>query len=92
VQPGQGGTMLLYGLTSAALPFVVQRVTPVAQVDGGRNTFRIEGALADGAALDSLRPGMEGIGKIEIGERSVAAVWTRSLVDWVRNTAWAWTP
>jgi len=92
VKPGQGGTMLLYGLTSAALPFVVQRVTPVAQVDGGRNTFRIEGALADGAALDSLRPGMEGIGKIEIGERSVAAVWTRSLVDWVRNTAWAWTP
>lgn len=90
VQPGQRGQVLLHGMTGGAVPFTVRRVTSVAEADGGHNTFRVEGAV-DGAHA-TLRPGMDGVGKIVVGERSMAAVWTRSLVDWVRMTVWAWTP
>lgn len=92
VQPGQGGTVLLYGMSGGALPFTVHRVTAVAQADGGRNTFRVDGLLTGAEAPERLRPGMEGIGKVEVGRRSVASVWTRSLVDWARSFIWAWTP
>ena len=92
VQPGQEGTVLLYGMSGGALPFTVQRVTAVAQADGGRNTFRVDGVLTGSDTPERLRPGMEGVGKVEVGRRSVAAVWTRSLVDWARSFIWAWTP
>lgn len=90
VTAGQHGRVLLHGLTGGAVPFTVRRVTSVAETDGGRNTFRVEGALEGGA--ENLRPGMEGVGKIEVSERSVAWVWTRGLVDWARMLLWSWTP
>ena len=90
VKPGQDGHVLLHGMAEGALPFTVQRITAVAETDAGRNTFRVEGALTGAPAR--LRPGMEGIGKIEVGERSIAWVWTRSLIDWARMQLWSWTP
>jgi RND family efflux transporter MFP subunit len=90
VRAGQTGQVLLHGMTGDTVPFTVQRVTSVAETDSGRNTFRVEGTL-DGAPA-SLRPGMEGVGKIDIARRSYAWVWTRSLMDWVRMELWSWTP
>ena len=48
-------------MTGEPVAFTVRRVSAVAETDGGRNTFRVEGAL-DGAPA-SLRPGMEGGGQ-----------------------------
>ena len=90
VRPGQEGRVLLHGMSGGSLPFTVERITSVAEADAGHNTFRVEGTLS--GPQDTLRPGMEGIGKIDVAERSIAWVWTRSLVDWVRMTLWAWTP
>lgn len=90
VHPGQHGTVLLHGLTGTPLPFSVRGVSSVAEVENGRNTFRVEGTLD--AAPPSLRPGMEGVGKVEVDRRSYAAVWTRGLVDWLRMLAWTWLP
>jgi multidrug efflux pump subunit AcrA (membrane-fusion protein) len=90
VRPGQGGYVLLHGMAQGAMPFTVRRVTAVAETDAGRNTFRLEGSLNDAPA--NLRPGMEGIGKIDVGERSFAWVWTRGLIDWGRMQIWSWTP
>ena len=92
VHPGQRGQVLLNGLTGGTLPFTVTHVTAVAQPDNGRNTFRVDAALDPGVGEAGLRPGMEGIGKIDIDRRSLLSVWTRSLVDWVRTAAWTWTP
>jgi hypothetical protein len=39
-----------------------------------------------------LRPGMEGIAKIEIDQRPLLWVWTRGLVEWLRLRLWEWTP
>ena len=87
---GQTGQLLLHGMTGDSVNFTIQRVTSVAETDSGHNTFRVEGVL-DGQTAN-LRPGMEGIGKIEVGRHSYAWVWTRSLVDWARMLIWSWTP
>jgi hypothetical protein len=35
---------------------------------------------------------MEGVGKVEAGRRSLAWIWTHSLVDWARLVVWKWLP
>ncbi len=87
---GQSGILVLTGLSTQSLPVSVKKITPIATAAEGRNYFRVE-ADVQGAQLQ-LRPGMEGIGKITIDRRSLIAIWTRSLVDWMRITLWKWSP
>jgi hypothetical protein len=66
----------------------VRQVTPISTAQDGRNYFRVEAELDQASAR--LRPGMEGIGKVEVGERKLIWIWTHSLVDWLRLWAWKW--
>jgi hypothetical protein len=66
------------------MAFAVSQVTPVSNSQEGRNFFRVEAQLRDPSP--SLRPGMEGVGKIPVGERQLIWIWTHSLVDWL----WLW--
>ena len=88
---GQQGTLVLAGLSNETLPFSVKVITPVATASEGRNHFRVEASM-QGAASSLLRPGMEGIGKVSVDRRSLLGIWTRSLTDWIRITAWKWLP
>jgi multidrug resistance efflux pump len=90
VRPGQTGHVLLQGMTGDSLPFVVRRVTSVAETESGENTFRMEGELEQAPA--NMRPGMEGVGKIDVADHSYAWVWTRSLRNWLRMVVWRLTP
>jgi len=90
VAPGQQGAVALTGLPGEPLPMVVQKVTPVATAEEGRNFFRVEATLEESPAV--LRPGMEGVGKIDIEERKLAWIWTRELVNWLRIRIWSWWP
>jgi hypothetical protein len=90
VEPGQPGQLLATALPNEPWAFVVDKITPIAEVKSGRNVFRVEGRLTESSAR--LRPGMEGIGKIEISRRSLAWIWTHSLVDWLRIWGWQWLP
>jgi RND family efflux transporter MFP subunit len=87
---GQRGQLVLSGLPDQRLPFAVSTVTPVATQVDGRNVFRVE-ARMEGAA-PRLRPGMEGIGKVSIEDRSILWVWTHTFVDWLRLSLWNWMP
>jgi multidrug efflux pump subunit AcrA (membrane-fusion protein) len=87
---GQPGELVLSSLPDLALPFTVSAVTPVATQVDGRNVFRVE-AMVDGQVA-RLRPGMEGIGKVVVGERSVIWVWTHRFFDWLRLAVWNWLP
>ena len=88
VTPGQRGELALSGMPSERLAFTVRQVTPVSTPQDGRNFFRVEAQL-DKATL-RLRPGMEGIGKVDAGERKLIWIWTHTLVDWVRLWTWKW--
>ena len=72
------------------LPFVVEKVTPVAETAAAGNTFRVEAVLNSSAA--QLRPGMEGVGKVAIGQRNLFWIWTHRLVEWLRLSTWSWIP
>jgi len=84
------GRLALAGQPSDGLAFDVSRITPVAEAREGMNTFRTEAALLTPNA--QLRPGMEGVAKIEAGEALLVWTWTRRLGDWIRTTAWTWQP
>lgn len=90
VRPGQKGEVLASALPEEPYPFVVELITPVAEARNGRNAFRVEGRLAQTSTR--LRPGMEGIGKIEIDRRLLISVWTRPIADWLRLSLWHWAP
>jgi multidrug efflux pump subunit AcrA (membrane-fusion protein) len=90
VSVGQRGQVVLTGLANAAIRFTVKNVTPVATSADNRNYFRVEADVEDPDHL--LRPGMEGIGKVSVDERPLLAVWTRSLIDWIRISIWKWWP
>jgi len=88
VVAGQKGTLLLTSIPGEAFPLTVTRVTPVAAAKEGRSYFRVEALL--GSVSDRLRPGMEGVAKIEAGRRKLLWIWTHKLVDWMRLSLWSW--
>lgn len=89
VRVGQPGELALSGMPDQRLKFGVKQITPLSTSEDGRNYFRVE-AQIDGAPR--LRPGMEGVGKIAVGERKLIWIWTHPLVDWLRLLAWKWLP
>jgi len=88
IEVGQEGHLLTTSLPSSPLSFRVDRITPVAEAREGRTVFRVEAALKQIPA--QLRPGMEGIAKVEVERRRVAWIWTRTFVDWLRLKLWGW--
>lgn len=90
IETGQRGQLVLAALPGLAFHIAVGRVTAVAEVDDGLNVFRVQAKLEGDAAR--LRPGMEGVAKVAVGERSLAAIWTRGIRDWLRLALWRWRP
>jgi multidrug resistance efflux pump len=90
VAVGQTGRLALTSMPNDEFQLVVEKITPVSVVDQGRNYFRVE-AKAQGAT-EKLRPGMEGVGKIEVERRKLIWIWTRKLVHWMRMWVWSWWP
>ncbi len=85
---GQTGSLRLVGLPYDQIPITISRITPVASARQGGNYFRVEATIAD--MNDSrLRPGMQGITKVEVGEGNVLWVWTHTLVERLR--LWFWS-
>jgi len=71
------------------IPIEVWSVHPKAQVVNQKNVFRVRSHLVpDGPVPGHLRPGMEGLAKVDIGRRRYAWIWTRELVNWVRMKLW----
>jgi multidrug resistance efflux pump len=90
VDLGQTGELTLSGLPDQRLGFAVQQITPVASQEEGRNFFRVEAHLQTPSVR--VRPGMEGVGKITVGERKLIWIWTHSLTDWLRTWVWKQLP
>ena len=90
VEIGQSGTLMLSALPEMPLAMEVTLITPVSSVVDGANSFRVEASLT--RIPDNLRPGMEGIGKIDVGERRLIWIWTHTFQQWARLKLWAWWP
>ena len=90
VKLGQTGRLMISGVVGDPIPLSVSKITPVATAQDGRNFFRVEAKLEQ--APMHLRPGMEGIGKVNAGERRLWWVLTHSFTDWLRLSLWTWLP
>lgn len=86
----QTGQLALSGITSDTIPFTIKKVTPIATSEDGLTYFRVEAELD--RSMPFLRPGMEGIGKINVGDDKLIWIWTRRLVDWLKISLWTWMP
>jgi RND family efflux transporter MFP subunit len=89
VKPGQAGEIVLAGLAGESIAFTVRNIG-VATAEDGENLFRVEAELA--GSEFALRPGMQGVGKIEIGERGLLWIWTHPFFDWLGLKLWQWLP
>lgn len=89
VRVQQTGRVALVSLPDKTLPFRVQRITPVATARDGRNFFEVEATLAD-PLHQSLRPGLDGVAKINAGQRPFIWIWTHRMLNAIRMTVWSW--
>lgn len=90
VREGQRARLTLTATPDEALEILIERITPVASADARANYFRVEAKLDK--PPNYLRPGMQGVAKIDIDSRQLISIWTRSLVNWARVKLWAWLP
>jgi multidrug resistance efflux pump len=88
VKLGQQGELTLSGIPHRRMEFSVEQMTPVSTAQEGRNYFRVEARLQN--ASERVRPGMEGVGKVDVGEHKLIWIWTHNFVDWVRLSIWKW--
>jgi len=87
---GQQGKLMMPSMPGNMFLFQIEKITPVSVAKEGRNYFRVEAQLKE--TSERLRPGMEGVGKVNVDERRLFWVWTHELIDWVRLWAWSWWP
>lgn len=88
VRETQTGKLLLTSLPGVEFPLVIYRVTPVTHSREGRSFFRVEATVLKPSPL--LRPGMEGVGKIDVGSRKLFWQWSHKFFDWLKLSIWSW--
>jgi hypothetical protein len=81
-----GGALAATARPDEHIDFVVERINPVAEVVKDNNVFKVRVRLLDTPSI--FRPGMEGVGKIDIDRRSYGFIWTRRMINWVRMKLW----
>ena len=86
----QQGTLTLSALPREKVRFTVTAISRMAPEVAAEPAFRVEAALKK--SLQGMRPGMQGIAKIEVGKHSRWWIWTHDLTDWVRLKLWRMWP
>jgi hypothetical protein len=81
-----GGALATTARPDEHIDFVIERINPVAEVVKDNNVFKVRVRLVKTPSI--FRPGMEGVGKIDIERRSYGFIWTRRMINWVRMKLW----
>ena len=89
VEPGQHGKLTLTASPQDQFDIDIRQITPMAQISNGANIFPSEAAIVDGPT-NLLRPGMEGVSRIGVGERSLLWTTMRRSIDWLQFRLWIW--
>lgn len=90
VQHGMRGALTLKALSDKEQLFTVDKVSPVFEENVTGISYRVEAILDEN--LPSLRPGMQGVAKIEIEQRSYLWIYLHELFDVIRLWLWRWLP
>jgi multidrug efflux pump subunit AcrA (membrane-fusion protein) len=87
---GQQGRLTLSALPRDSIGFRVTTISSIAPDEVAEPGFRVQGALNE--RPPGLRPGMQGIAKVTLGERRRWWIWTHRLTDWIRLQLWRLLP
>jgi biotin carboxyl carrier protein len=91
VQRGQTAELRLAAMPGQAIALVVERVTPVARSTAEGVRYEIEAKPTGlGAGLTGLRPGLQGVAKINLSDRPLLWRWGVHAWHWVRMAVWTW--
>ena len=88
IKVGMHGELTLSAAAEDVFEIEIVKITPVSIAENGINYFQVEAILL--STPEFLRPGMQGVGKIEIGERQLLWIWTHKMVDWLQLKLWSW--
>lgn len=84
------GELRLLSQPDRTVPFTVETLIPVAQVEGQSGNFFMLKVRLDVAPQDWWRPGMAGMARIDAGRRNIAWLLTHRLLDTLRTRFWWW--
>lgn len=90
IKPNQRGSLVLTSLANEKIPIQVTNITNMPDEQATPGTFTIEAKLI--GSNESLRPGMQGYAKLEVGKASRFWVWTHEMINWFRYKLWTWMP
>ncbi len=86
VKVGKKGVLTVASYPGTYIGFEVKKIVSIAEVKGGINSFKVEVEFKN--KFDWMRPGMEGIAKINLAKESYGWMIVRSFVNWVRMKLW----
>jgi len=87
IAPGSAGRLSTRSHPGDLFDLKVESIVPLAQAEEGKNLFEVRAALAS-PPPSWMRPGMEGIARLDAGNRSLLYIGTRRILDAVR--LWLW--
>jgi len=86
IKIGQEGYLATASYPGQRIKFIVERINPIAEVVNQRNVFKVRVQLQEQPQW--MRPGMEGVARVTVGERRYVWIWTRKIVNWIRMKLW----
>ncbi|MEO5339968.1 MAG: efflux RND transporter periplasmic adaptor subunit [Magnetococcus sp. MYC-9] len=87
VAVGKGGEIAFLGRPQESFPVEVERIDPISVVKRGQNVFVVRARIL-GKAANWWRPGMSGMAKLEVEERSLLWIFTHRMVEFLRLLFW----
>lgn len=91
LERGQAASLRLAAMPGQPIALMLARVTPVARSTADGVRYEVEAWPAGkGAGLAGLRPGLEGVAKVELPNRPLLTRWFMRAWNWLRMATWSW--
>lgn len=94
LETSQQARMALTSNPSRRYPLDIVRISPMAKVKDGNNVFEVEARLTDATnhpeLREQLRPGLEGLVKVDVQQRSLLWIGLHSFLNWLDFQLWRW--
>jgi multidrug efflux pump subunit AcrA (membrane-fusion protein) len=87
---GQAGQLRLSARPQQPIALRVLRITPVAHAVEGAVRYDVEAEPLQAGSAADLRPGLQGVARIELPAEPLAVRWGRRAWGAVRYALWAW--
>ncbi len=81
----QRGALYLNSQPNTAINFQIEKIAAIAQASDRQVYYRVKGTLSEHS---EITPGMEGIGKIHVGKKSIGWILLHRPLNWLRFKLW----